>query len=78
MRILALYFLSTICSRAVGHSDSPLDGTHTDTLALILMITGILLAAIASSLIVKGYTEQTSGLLDKRIDITSVTNKRMG
>ena len=78
MRIIALYFLSTICSRVVGHSDSPLDGTHTDTLALIMMITGILLAAIASSLIVKGYTQQTSGSLDKRIDVPSITNKRMG
>jgi len=52
MRIMALYFLSKICSRVVGHPDSPLDGTRTDTLALIMMITGIILAAIASSLIV--------------------------
>ena len=78
MRIMALYFLSTICSRAVGHSDSPLDGTHTDTLALILMITGILLAAMACSLIVKGCTQQTSGSSDKKIGVTSISNKRMG
>tara|TARA_B110000444_G_scaffold261488_1_gene314100 strand:+ start:1008 stop:1259 length:252 start_codon:yes stop_codon:yes gene_type:complete len=77
MKIIALYVLSAVCNRVVAHTGSPLDGTHTDTLALILMMTGILLATIASSLIIKGYTQQVSGSLDKSVDISSITNKRM-
>ena len=54
-----------------------LDGTHTDTLALVLTMIGVLLATIASALIVKGYSEQTSKFMNKDTNVVSVTKKRL-
>ena len=69
--------LCTVTNGVMAHEGSPLDGTHTDTLALVLMMIGVLLATIASALIVKGYSEQTSKFMNKDTNVVSVTKKRM-
>ncbi|MAD57830.1 MAG: hypothetical protein CMK44_04560 [Porticoccus sp.] len=78
MKIVMLYILSMVCTNIVAHPGSPLDGTHTETLAIVLMMTGILLATIASTLIIKGYTHQMSESSDKNRNIAPISNKRMG
>ena len=40
MKIVMLYILSMVCTNIVAHPGSPLDGTHTETLAIVLMMTG--------------------------------------
>lgn len=69
--------LCTVTNGVMAHEGSLLMGTHTDTLALVLTMIGVLLATIASALIVKGYSEQTSKFMNKDTNVVSVTKKRL-
>jgi len=77
MKKTVFSFLFVVSNGVMAHQGSPLDGTHTDTLALVLIMVGVLLATIASALIVKGYSQQTSKLTDRDTNIVSIAKKRM-
>jgi len=71
MKRIAFCFLLIMSDAVMAHPGSHLDGTHTDTLALVLMMVAVLLATIASKLIVEGYLEQASKFLEEKASVTS-------